>query len=125
MRSTLALMLQDSVVELRPLYTQADVLPTEDFLQWLEKSPAQLSVLAVQVLWTELVEADLEIGQSPAQPLAIVLRGLDLLADTVLRADIEPLLRRKCEGLVTELVLQRDLSRQLVTKKITSVQDWE
>ncbi|PWN18755.1 cytoplasmic dynein heavy chain 1 [Microstroma glucosiphilum] len=125
MKSTLASRLNEALLELRPLYTQADVLPVDDFMAWMDKVPAQLTILAAQVLWTELVEADLKIGQTSQQPLAIVLKGLDLLADTVLRADIQPLLRRKCEGLVTELVLQRDLSRQLIAQNVTSPQSWE
>lgn len=124
MKSTLASMLQTALAELRPLYTQADTLPADDFMQWMDKTPAQLTVLATQVLWTELVEADLKVGLPPKQPLEVVMRGLGLLADTVLRADIPNLLRRKCEGLVTEMVLQRDLCRQLIADNVTSPNDW-
>lgn len=125
MRSTLAQLLQEALAELRPLYTQADVLPGQEFLAWIDKTPAQLSILAVQVMWTEMVEAELKVNDGPQQSLSVVMRGLDVLADTVLRGDIEPLTRRKAEGLVTELVLQRDLSRQLISAKVTSINSWD
>ncbi|CAO1623252.1 unnamed protein product [Jaminaea pallidilutea] len=125
MRSTLASLLQEALAELKPMYAQSDALPVEDFLAWMDKTPAQLTILAVQLLWTDMVEAELKSGQKPAQPLSVVLRGLDVLADTVLRPDIHPLLRRKAEGLVTEMVLQRDLSRHLIAADATSLQSWE
>lgn len=125
MRATLAALLEEALMELRPLCTQAEILPADDFIGWVHKTPAQLSVLAVQILWTELIEADLKTGQKPDQPLAIVLRGLEVLADTVLQADLQPLLRRKAEGLVTELVLQRDLSRELLERRTSSVASWD
>lgn len=125
MRSTLSSLLYEALLVLRPLCIQAEILPAEEFLLWLDNTPAQLSILAIQVLWTELVEADLKSEQLPEQPLAIVMRGLEVLADTVLRADIPPLLRRKAEGLVTELVLQRDLARDLIQRHVASQQSWE
>ncbi|TFY72237.1 hypothetical protein EVG20_g758 [Dentipellis fragilis] len=116
MRVSLAQLLCDAVAELQTFYGLGDALSTETFIAWVEKFPAQLVTLAVQVAWTATIEAAFEGSQSLEGPLGTVLQSLDLLADVVL-TELKPVTRRKCEHLITELVHQRDVTRQLIQQK--------
>ena len=70
-----------------------------------------------------MVDEAFESGAGLQHPLDVVLRGLDLLADTVL-TDVEALQRRKCEHLITELVHQRDVIRLLMLQRVESARDF-
>ena len=124
MRLSLAQLLSQAVSELRTLFVIGAELSLASFLSWINAFPAQLVVLAAQVLWTELVESSFGSCQLD-QVLMLVLTTLDLLADTVLQA-IAVSQRRKCEHIITELVHQRDVIRSLIssdTRDVTSF-DW-
>lgn len=125
MRLSLALCLSEAVEQLQVFYTSPEGLDSERFLGWIARYPAQLVVLAIQCVWTSLVDSTLTRGGSLEAALAIVHRGLDLLADTVL-TELPSIQRRKCEHLITELVHQRDVIRSLDSAKIVSNQsfDW-
>jgi dynein heavy chain 1, cytosolic len=118
MRLSLANLLCDAVAELQTFYGTGDQLPLEEFRMWMEKYPAQLVTLAIQVAWTASVEAALESSLPLDGPLSTVLQGLDLLADVVLM-ELTAVTRRKCEHLITELVHQRDVTRALIQEKVT------
>ncbi|KAI0828245.1 dynein heavy chain [Trametes gibbosa] len=118
MRVSLAQLLCDAVEELQAFYGAISPLPQDQFMTWLEKYPAQLVTLAVQVAWTASVEAALENSQSMEGPLDTVRQGLDLLADVVL-TELKPVTRRKCEHLITELVHQRDVTRTLIQQRVS------
>jgi dynein heavy chain 1 len=124
MRLSLARLLSDAVAELETFYTSSGGLDPERFLAWVDKYPAQLVVLAIQCVWTSLVDSTLAQGTSLEPALDIVRRGLDLLADTVL-TELPPIQRRKCEHLITELVHQRDVIRSLDQAKIVSNKSFE
>ena len=119
MRVSLAELLCDAVGELQSFYGSIMPLPQDQFMAWLEKYPAQLVTLAVQVAWTASVEGALESSQSLEGPLDTIRQGLDLLADVVL-TELTAVTRRKCEHLITELVHQRDVTRQLLQQNITN-----
>ncbi|PWN49680.1 cytoplasmic dynein heavy chain 1 [Violaceomyces palustris] len=123
MRVSLAELLSAAATDLKEFYTDAGTLTAEKFLAWIEKYPAQLVVLTVQVMWTSLVDGALEAGESLEPALDIVRSGLDLLADTVL-TDVDPLQRRKCEHLITELVHQRDVIRLLINTGVKNTRDF-
>ena len=123
MRVSLAHKLSAAYAELQTFYAADEGLSPEKFLDWVDGYPAQLVVLTVQVMWTTLVETTLQEGRSLEEPLNIVLRGLDLLADTVL-TDVELLKRRKCEHLITELVHQRDVIRLLISQDVKDDKDF-
>lgn len=57
-------------------------------MSWMEKYPAQLVSVAIQIAWTAAVERSLEASGSP---------------DIVLQ-DLNPVTRRKCEHVITEPV---------------------
>jgi dynein heavy chain 1 len=124
MRISLADLLCDAVTELQTFYGNDSKLDIDQFMLWMEKFPAQLVTLAVQVAWTFSVENCLEAGTAPDSPLDTVHQALDLLADIVLR-ELSPVTRRKCEHLITELVHQRDVIRDLVQNKVSDAQDFK
>lgn len=123
MKVSLAQTLARAFADLQIFYNAPDGLDTEQFLAWVDLYPAQLVVLAVQVGWTSLVEGALEGGASLEGPLSVVLRGLDVLADTVL-TELAPIQRRKCEHLITELVHERDVIRLLLQSNVASNKDF-
>ncbi|TFK76697.1 dynein heavy chain protein 1 [Pluteus cervinus] len=116
MRVSLADLLTEAVTELQTFYGTGDLVMTQ-LMEWLEKYPAQLVTLAVQVAWTASVEASLEAGQPPEASLSTITQALDLLADIVLQ-DLSPVTRRKCEHLITEIVHQRDVTRSLISQRV-------
>ena len=117
MRVSLAQLLCDAVAELQTFYNTGMALTSDRFIPWIEKYPAQLVSLAIQVAWTNAVEASFPASQSLEGPLDTVRQGLDLLADVVL-TELSPITRRKCEHLITELVHQRDVTRTLVAQRV-------
>ncbi len=123
MRITLAVLLCESVAELRPLFSSLQANDPASFVSWIEKYPAQLVTLSMQVEWTSLVEESLHENIVPAAALDLLLRSLDLLADIVL-TDLSPTTRRKCEQLITELVHQRDATRLLVQQSVRDGKDF-
>ncbi|KAJ3554185.1 hypothetical protein NM688_g3240 [Phlebia brevispora] len=118
MRNSLALLLCDAVAELQTFYGTGEQLEQKKFIEWVEKYPAQLVTLAIQVAWTSFIEDALQ-QQPPAldRPLDTIRQGLDLLADVVL-TELTPVTRRKCEHLITELVHQRDVTRTLIQQNV-------
>ncbi|KAI0047641.1 dynein heavy chain protein 1 [Auriscalpium vulgare] len=116
MRVSLAQLLCDSVDELQAFYGTGSALSTEQFIGWVEKFPAQLVTLAIQVAWTASIEVAFETSQPLDGPLDTIRESLDLLADVVL-TELNPVTRRKCEHLITELVHQRDVTRTLIQQK--------
>lgn len=123
MKVSLAKLLARSYADLEAFYRDPAGLDRARFLAWIEAYPAQLVVLAVQVGWTSLVEGALQAGKPLDGPLSVVGRGLDVLADAVL-GDLQPIQRRKCEHLITELVHERDVLRLLAQGGVTSATDF-
>ncbi|KAK8843995.1 hypothetical protein IAR55_006788 [Kwoniella newhampshirensis] len=113
MRLSLAHLVAQAVSEIRSIFRIDSDVPLTDLLAWIDSYPAQLVVLAVQVVWTDLTESSISAAGLTGV-LTLVSKTLDLLADTVLQ-DIAVLQRRKCEHLITELVHQRDVIRSLIT----------
>lgn len=131
MRVSLALLLSDSVTELDTIYN-APEMESEAFMDWADRYPAQLVVLAAQIIWTQSVDKALVALEDSADKsdqsalkgsLGLVERNLNILADAVL-LDLSPIKRRKCEHMVTELVHQRDVTRQLLSDNVSSTKDF-
>ena len=116
MRRSLAALLCESVSELQEFYGSG--LEMGSFMGWMEKYPAQLVTLAIQVAWTGAVEGSFQQGSTPDDPLNTIHKGLELLADVVLTG-LVPVTRRKCEHLITELVHQRDVTRTLIQQGVS------
>jgi dynein heavy chain 1 len=128
MKMSLALLLEDAIHDIDKIFF-TDNLDSDAFLAWIRRYPAQLIVLAMQVLWTLSVETSLsklaenKSGDHLASSQSFVERGLDILADLVL-TDQPVIMRKKCEHLITELVHQRDLIRDLSSRNVASPQDF-
>ncbi|KAM6498345.1 dynein heavy chain protein 1 [Amanita muscaria] len=117
MRLSLATLLTEAVTELQSFYGSGPKVEVDQLMSWLERYPAQLVTLAIQIAWTSSVETSLEAAQPPDGALNTIHHALDLLADIVLQ-ELSPVTRRKCEHLITELVHERDVTRNLIQQKL-------
>ena len=82
------------------------------FLEWSHQFPAQIVLLATSVSWSDSVEKALP-SSGLDQSLDRIQNILQMLADEVLRDDLDSSRRKTYEQLITELVHQRDSSRRL------------
>eukprot|EP00052_Salpingoeca_macrocollata_P029607 m.302067 g.302067 ORF g.302067 m.302067 type:complete len:4524 (+) comp22998_c0_seq7:51-13622(+) len=127
MKVTLAKLLAEAVEGIERFRLQGFEL--EGFLEWLDTYQAQLVVLAAQVSWSQSVEVALraiESGGDKTKLEAVVtsiVNTLSGLADTVLLHQ-PPVRRKKLEHMITELVHQRDVTRELVAHRVSSVTDF-
>eukprot|EP00124_Ichthyophonus_hoferi_P005428 Ihof_evm1s783 gene=Ihof_evmTU1s783 len=123
MRLSLADLLAKAVNEVHVFTSDGFHGPT--YLQWANQYPSQLVSLAAQVAWSHDVEEALNRGGSDLPLVAESIEEiLTFLADTVLTPQ-PPVLRRKLEHLITELVHQRDVIRQLISSNVNSPQSFE
>ncbi|KAK3936270.1 dynein heavy chain, cytoplasmic [Diplogelasinospora grovesii] len=113
MKATLAELLAEAVEEFTPIFSD-DKIDQAALNRFMDAYPSQIVVLATQAVWTTAVEQALVDGGKALPSLFDrEVQVLRLLADTVL-GDLEPLLRKKCEQLITECVHQRDVIEKLV-----------
>lgn len=116
---TLAELLSEAIAVFEPIFT-AETLDAAAFQDYLETFPAQIVILAAQVVWTNLVENCLA---SAGKGLETILEGeirlLNLLAESVL-SELTPLTRKKCEHFITEAVHQRDTISKLIRAEANS-----
>jgi dynein heavy chain 1, cytosolic len=117
MRTTLANLMHEAFLEIQDM-----AFTPEAYLKWIDKFPTQLVVLTAQVVWTHSVDKSLADG---GVGLDSVLKRtenlLNILADAVLE-DLNANLRKKYEHLLTELVHQRDVIRQVcINRKSTRI----
>lgn len=124
MKMTLADTLIPVMAGLQSLYSANSTVESAAILLWIERHPAQLVVLAIQAAWTQLVHDRLAGEQTLDIVLDLVQAVLESLADAVV-GNLDPISRRKCEHLITELVHQRDVTRVLILSRVTSVNDFE
>ena len=120
MAITLASLLQEAI----------GASPAENgkLLDWVNKFPAQVVVLTSQLIWSQKCEKSLSAeGAKVVEAQAVGLQQLESqlhsLSESVLQ-DMEPALRKKCEQLLTEMVHQRDVLRQLIADKVSSSNDF-
>ncbi|KAK1752146.1 dynein heavy chain, cytoplasmic [Echria macrotheca] len=113
MKATLAELLAEAVEEFTPIFS-SDTIDKDALNKFMEGYPSQIVVLATQVVWTTAVDQALTDGGKGLQSLFDrEVQVLRLLADTVL-GDLEVLMRKKCEQLITECVHQRDVIERLI-----------
>ncbi|KAJ5127831.1 hypothetical protein N7448_008610 [Penicillium atrosanguineum] len=119
MKLTLAELLGEAVEQFDTLYSGPDVDRTA-FNDFLANYPAQIVVLASQVVWTNAVQKSLEDGGANLQALYDAeVRILELLAATVL-GELDAITRKKCEQMITEFVHQRDTISKLIQSNATT-----
>ncbi|KAK3491873.1 cytoplasmic dynein heavy chain [Neurospora crassa] len=113
MKVTLAELLAEAVDEFTPIFSSENV-DRDALIKFMNTYPSQIVVLATQVVWTTSVDQALADGGMDLQLLFDrEVQVLRMLADTVL-GDLEVLLRKKCEQLITECVHQRDVIEKLI-----------
>jgi dynein heavy chain 1 len=98
----------------------------EDFTKWIEKFPAQIDILSMQVFWSNKVEECLKTAAGAKSLVHVEKRTitiLEMLADRVL-TDLAKDIRQKYEQLITDLVHQRVVTRQLINEEIQSINEF-
>ena len=114
MKSSLAELLGEAVQSFQEVLGSSREIDTATFLRYLSSFPAQIVVLATQVSWTASIDAALTRGGEDLKALhEVSVRLLEILASTVL-SDLEFIVRKKCEHLITEFVHQRDIIGKLI-----------
>ncbi|KAI4149876.1 MAG: hypothetical protein L6R39_002408 [Caloplaca ligustica] len=119
MRTTLAELLADAVTSFQNASDQIKEGP-QALMEYVSHYPAQVVVLATQVVWTDSVNAALDEGGSRLQELhGRQVEMLERLA-TIVLGDLDLVTRKKCEHLITEFVHQRDSIGQLIATHATT-----
>ncbi|KAK0701769.1 dynein heavy chain, N-terminal region 1-domain-containing protein [Lasiosphaeria miniovina] len=119
MKATLAELLAEAIEEFTPIFASESIDPAA-LDKFMATYPSQIVVLATQAVWTTEVGLALTDGGKKLQSLFDrEVQVLRLLAGTVL-GDLEVLLRKKCEQLITECVHQRDVIEKLIKLGATS-----
>lgn len=119
MKSSLSELLGEAVQSFQSLLSTSEI-DVASFNNYLTAFPAQIVVLAIQASWTASVDAALRSGGGGLQALHDVsVSLLEILASTVL-GDLEFLMRKKCEHLITEFVHQRDVIAKLINANASS-----
>ena len=120
MKSTLAELLAEAVADYSPIFSN-ETIDSKALNDFMSAYPSQIVVLATQVVWTTAVDQALADGGGKALSSLYdrEVQVLRLLADTVL-GDLEVLMRKKCEQLITECVHQRDVIEKLVNLNASS-----
>jgi dynein heavy chain 1 len=123
MKNALAVLTAESIQEFSTLFNAT--FDRSQFLSFLDRYPAQVILLATQVVWTRSVEDVL--SKSSNKTLTSVHDQLEhvlqALAETVL-LDLEVIQRKKCEHLITEMVHQRDVIIGLLKNSVSSAEDF-
>ncbi|KAL9102708.1 MAG: hypothetical protein Q9163_002170 [Psora crenata] len=113
MKLTLAELLCEAEQSFKSIVSSPEIDATL-FAQYVACFPAQVGVLATQVVWTASVESALSASGEGLQVLLNTsIKVLELLATTVLK-ELDFLTRKKCEHLITEFVHQRDIIGNLI-----------
>ncbi|KAG6366173.1 hypothetical protein INS49_000349 [Diaporthe citri] len=119
MKATLAELLAEAVEQYTPIFS-SEKIEQSALSDFMSAYPSQIVVLATQVVWTTAIDQALNDGGKDLQALfEREVQVLRLLADTVL-GDLEVLMRKKCEQLITECVHQRDVIEKLVKLNATT-----
>ncbi|KJH46392.1 ATPase family protein [Dictyocaulus viviparus] len=122
MKHTLARLLASSLIHFSKL--DIDDVKREEYMEWLDKYPAQVITLTAEIWWSNQMEIALADGKSVEVVEHAVSATLALLADSVLK-DQPPIRRKKIEALITEFVHKRDTCRRLTTNNVKSLLDFE
>ncbi|ODA76229.1 hypothetical protein RJ55_08074 [Drechmeria coniospora] len=113
MKATLAELLAEAVEQYTPLF-ESQAIDAAALNEFMGAFPSQIVVLAAQVVWTTAVEKSLAAGGQTLRALfELEVQILRVLADTVL-GDLEAIVRKKCEQMITECVHQRDVIEKLI-----------
>ena len=124
MAQTLAVALDKMLDTMRGIYGPGKY-NVEEYFALVEQHPCQCCLLASQVMWTSIVSEALDNGGGDALTAAgdFIKQVLDGLADRVL-SDVAPNLRKTFEHLITELVHERDVIRDILAQGVSDSLDF-
>ena len=126
MKTTLALLLEQAVAEDASSGVSSGEEGKKKFVEWATKFPAQVMILATQINWSMGVDESLRDEDSTSalkEKLKLLEWKLEVMAETVL-SELPPQSRKKFEQMITELVHQRDVVRDLLKDNVTSAMDF-
>ncbi|KAI6221986.1 Dynein heavy chain, cytoplasmic [Aphelenchoides besseyi] len=112
MQKTLAKLLHQALEHFGKF--DVNTLQSSDYMNWLDTYPAQIVSLAADIWWSESIDAKLAQSKQVDSVLKAVNDTLALLSESVLH-DQPP---------ITEFVHKRDVTRNLVDKKVSSNTDF-
>jgi dynein heavy chain 1 len=127
MQETLARLLEKAVTE--DAFDTSSKLDDDckhRFVKWTTKFPAQVMILAAQINWSMGVDTALDGSRSTTKlsdVLGVLEWKLEIMANAVL-LELPPDSRKKFEQLITELVRQRDVVRQLIKDGVSDASDF-
>ncbi|EFA77050.1 cytoplasmic dynein heavy chain [Heterostelium album PN500] len=124
MRTTLAHLLDESLKHYQTI-TPTEMAP---FNAWVNQYPTQLVILTSQIVWSQTVDRLLQEGGATNGQLDQLEKQIQTILGNMADAVLEDLpiqIRKKYEHLITELVHQRDVVRQLVKNRIASNKDFD
>lgn len=123
---TLASLLQSSI-RLRASSSTATI-DTANYIGWVNSFPVQVIGLCSNVMWTDHAETAMNESVSKSGAVGAVLaqteEQLRVLSEHVL-GDVDIVLRKKCEQLITAFVHQRDVIRLLVQDNVGDRSDFK
>ena len=119
MKACLAELLSEAVVSFKAM---SDVSSSDlpSFMKFISQFPAQIVVLATQVVWTMSVESALDQQDSDLQPVFQKQLQMHQHKAGAVIGDLHILTRKKCEHLITEFVHQRDVIGKLIDVNASS-----
>ena len=118
MRYTLACLLDESFGVLNE---DKESLRLEKYMEWVHQFPAQIIILSSQVQWSISVEKNISSLDVCLERTELL---LEKLADKVL-GNVKSDRRKKYEQLITELVHQRDSTRNLKNLKTANREEFQ
>ncbi|KAJ6227585.1 dynein heavy chain [Anaeramoeba flamelloides] len=123
MRESLILLLEAAINEFPKILNQNEKVDIDRLIDWIDKTPDQIAILTFQIMWTMDTESTMPKRNGLKGLLNRIQEILGLFANKVL-FDMKPLLRKKLEHIIIELVHQRDVFRKLIGKNIDNIQDF-
>ena len=126
MKKTLALLLEQAVAEDSSSGMSHSEEGKKAFVEWATKFPAQIMILATQINWSMGVDESLHAEDSEKAlkgKLAGLEWKLEVMAETVL-LELPPQSRKKFEQMITELVYQQDVVRDLINDGVSDPVDF-
>ena len=124
MRLTLVAQLDAALRSAAAFLTAEGAVDVDKFVEWVDEFAAQIIVLSTGVQWCSSVDGALSRSSDLQPALDRIIAVLGVLASRVV-APLAPDRRSKYEQLITELVHQRDVSRHLISKQVSSAQDFD
>lgn len=125
MQASLGEHLNSCMNELGTLFTADGKISEEQTMMWVSRYPCQVLLMAILSDWCLKVETALGAGLAEMQlVLPRTVEQLSFMAGKVI-TNVSNAVRQKLAQMITEVVHQRDVSRQLIQDKVCSPKDFQ